>query len=120
MKLPKQIQDAVRRQKANATAAELLMMQKLLYHKFKFTFIYPVVFESTFFTADFFLPQYSLLIEIDGDYHKRSDQKMRDFCKDSVYEALGYNILRIKNSQVDTFNTLKIKKFKKQNIIKAF
>ena len=114
----KQITEAVKRQKANPTPAELLMIQKLSFRNIRFCFIYPVVVDCKFFTADFFIPQHSLIIEIDGGIHNREDQKMRDFCKDSIYEALGYNILRIKNHEVDTFNTLKIREYNKNRIIK--
>lgn len=118
MQHSKQIIEAVRKQKANPTPAELLMIQKLCFRGLRFAFIYPVVLECNFFTADFYIPKYSLIIEIDGDYHNRADQKMRDFCKDEIYRALGYNILRIKNSEVDTFNTLQIKEYQKKRIIR--
>ena len=117
MQYSKQIIEAVRKQKANPTPAELLMIQKLCFRNIRFSFIYPVVLESKFFTADFFIPKHSLLIEIDGEWHKREDQQMRDFVKDSVYEALGCNLLRIKNRDVDTFDTLSIMKFEKRKII---
>ena len=116
MQYTKSIIEAVRKQKANPTPAELLMIQKLCFRNIRFAFIYPVVLESKFFTADFYIPKYSLIIEIDGEYHKREDQQMRDTMKDLVYEALGYNVLRIDNKNVDTFNTLSIMRYKKKNI----
>jgi very-short-patch-repair endonuclease len=94
------------------------MIQKLCFRNIQFCFIYPVVLESQFFTADFYIPKHSLIIEIDGDYHNRADQKMRDMVKDSVYDALGYNVLRIKNKDVDTFDTQSIKQFQKKRIIR--
>lgn len=118
MNYSKQIIEAVRKQKENPTPAEILMIQKLSFRNIRFSFIYPVVVDSAFFTADFFIPKYSLLIEIDGGIHNRHDQKMRDFCKDEIYRALGYNILRIKNSEVDTFDTLSIKNYQKKELIK--
>ena len=118
MQYQRNIIEAVRKQKANPTPAELLMIQKLIFRNIRFSFVYPVVLESRFFTADFFIPKYGLLIEIDGGYHSRPDQKMRDTMKDVVYEALGYNILRIKNEEVDTFDTRKIKSYAKNKITK--
>lgn len=116
MNYSKKIAESVKRQKANPTQAELLMIQKLIFRGIRFKFVYPVVLDSKFFTADFFIPQFGLLIEIDGGVHNRPDQKMRDMCKDAIYEALGYNILRIKNSEVDTFDTLSVTHYKKRKI----
>jgi len=118
MSYSNRILEAIRKQKENPTPAEILMAQKLNFRNIRFKFIYPVVLESKFFTADFYIPQHSLIIEIDGGYHNRKDQNMRDMCKDIVYESLGYNVLRIKNHEVDTFDTLSIRIFEKKSIIK--
>lgn len=112
--------EAMRRQRENPTPAEMLMYEKLRFRGFNFVYIYGVLTEKSFFTADFYIPKYRLIIEIDGGAHNCEAQKTKDMVKDMVYEALGYNVLRIKNSEVDTFNTLKIKKLRKQKTEKYY
>ena len=103
---------AIREQRSNPTPAELLMYAKLRYRNIEFVYIHGVLSEHSFFTADFFIPKYRLIIEIDGKCHDNPDQAKRDIIKDIVYTSLGYNVLRIKNSEVDTFNTLTLRKYR--------
>lgn len=116
MNYSRKVIESIRKQKENPTPAELLMMEKLSFRNIQFRFIHPVVLESQFFTADFYIPKYGLIIEIDGGIHNRCDQKWRDTVKDVVYESLGYNVLRIKNSDVDTFDTLSVTRYQKRKI----
>ena len=100
--LTKNIVECVREHKKNATPAELLMIQKLKFRNIRFEFNYPVLTEQSFFTCDFFLPKYGLIIEIDGGIHSLEENKRKDIIKDIVYESLGYHVLRMWNSEVDT------------------
>ena len=95
------------------TAYELLFAAKLIAHRIPFKVEYPVLTEKSFFTADFYIPKYKLLIEIDGGYHSTERQIMRDTMKDCVYRALGYNVLRIKNKEVELFDIKQLRKYKK-------
>ena len=115
-KLTEQIIDCVRQNKENATPAELLMIQKLKFRKIRFEFNYAVLTENSFFTADFFLPRFGLIIELDGGIHSTEENKKKDIIKDIVYESLGYHVLRMWNNQVDTFDTLKIKEYRRGRI----
>jgi len=48
------------------------------------------------FVVDFYLPDYNLLIECDGDYwHNRPEQIKRDNIRNAVFKKLGYNLLRL-------------------------
>ena len=93
------------------TAHELLFAAKLIANRITFKVEYPVLTEKSFFTADFYLPKYKLLIEIDGGYHNTPEQIMRDTMKDCVYKSLGYNVLRIKNKEVEFFDLKKLKRY---------
>ena len=55
-----------------------------------------------FYIPDFYLPQYKLLVEIDGDYHKSDTQKEYDLNKDIAIKRSYPNIsiLRIPNEKV--------------------
>lgn len=50
--------------------------------------------------VDIFLPQYYLVIEIDGFYHLSTKQQAKDLAKDERLQAAGYHVLRFTNSQV--------------------
>ncbi|HEY8391508.1 MAG TPA: DUF559 domain-containing protein [Capillibacterium sp.] len=50
--------------------------------------------------VDLFLPQYYLVIEIDGFYHLSSKQQERDLVKEQRLQAAGYHVLRFTNSQI--------------------
>jgi len=50
--------------------------------------------------VDLFLPDYYLVIEIDGFYHLSAGQQARDLQKDRRLEAAGYHVVRFTNSQV--------------------
>ena len=114
--LSQNIIECVREHKENATPAELLMMQKLRFRGIRFEFNYPVLTEKSFFTADFFLPKYGLIIELDGGIHSLEENQKKDIIKDIVYESLGYHVLRMWNSEVDTFDTIKVKEYRKGRI----
>jgi very-short-patch-repair endonuclease len=96
---------AVREAKKNATRAELLMLAKLRFHGFRVIFQHPVESANAFYVADFFIPRKGLIIEIDGAVHNTPEQQRKDVRKDNLYEHLGYHVLRIPNTGVDTFDT---------------
>lgn len=50
--------------------------------------------------VDIFLPQYYLVIEIDGFYHLSAAQQVKDDQKDQRLQAAGYHVLRFTNSQI--------------------
>lgn len=111
-----EIIDCVREHKKNATPAELLLVSKLKFRNIRFSFQHPVLTEHSFFTADFYIPRHGLIIEVDGGCHNSEENRRKDFIKDLVYESLGYHVIRIKNSEVDTFDTMRIKEYIKGRI----
>lgn len=50
--------------------------------------------------VDIFLPEYYLVIEIDGFYHLSVGQQAKDLQKDQRLQAAGYHVLRFTNSQI--------------------
>ena len=102
----------------NSTAAEILMAAKLHYNKITFEREYAILTEKSFFTSDFYIPKYGLLIEVDGGYHDNVRQAQQDLIKDIVYKSFGYNVLRIKNSEVEFFDVKTLRRFKKKLISK--
>jgi very-short-patch-repair endonuclease len=115
-KYTQEIINTIREHKQNATPAELLLISKLRFRNIRFCFQHPVLTEHSFFTCDFYIPRHGLIIEVDGGCHNSDELKRKDFIKDLVYESLGYHVLRIKNSEVDTFDTLRIKNYIKGRV----
>lgn len=82
-------------QKANPTKFELLFRQKL--RKWKMKFKEQKIISG--YIADFFLPQYGLIIEIDGEAHYKY-KTVRDGLRDETLRRAGYQVHRIRNSEV--------------------
>lgn len=55
-----------------------------------------------FYIADFYIPKYNLIIEIDGLYHFDKDQQEKDKMRTSALKRAGYNIIRFNNNQACT------------------
>ena len=52
------------------------------------------------FIADFYSPEQSLIIEVDGGYHNEEEQIALDAARSERLRAKGYNILRFTNDEV--------------------
>lgn len=82
------------------TGAEAIFGRKLQELGIEFTFQYPFLFKGLGGIADFYLPEYELIVEIDGGYHLNTDQKCTDDVKDFIYKSkLKKNVLRLTNNQ---------------------
>jgi len=91
--------------KKNATDAELLFKSRLEKEGIRFMFQKAFIMGNCFCIADFYLPKPArTVIEIDGDYHTTEKQIRRDYIKDKYYESRGFRVIRIKNSEVETFD----------------
>jgi very-short-patch-repair endonuclease len=60
------------------------------------------------FIVDFYCPSAKLVVEVDGDIHLGSMEYDKE--RDSLMEALGYRVLRIRNELVekDVDNVIKV------------
>lgn len=59
---------------------------------------YLILTKGQFFIADFYLPDYHLIIELDGAHHFTDEGKLKDQNRDQIFRELGYpNIKRISN-----------------------
>lgn len=111
-----EIQKRIDELKQNPTNSEVLFKAKLDYHKIKYDFQYPIETKTSYFIADFYIHSHKLIIEIDGWIHNK--QKKYDESRDKYIKSKGYKIIRIKNEDVDTFDTKTLFYVKKQKIIK--
>jgi very-short-patch-repair endonuclease len=52
------------------------------------------------YIADFYCPEYALVIELDGDSHYREGAKEYDHIRDNFMRSLGLHVLRFSNHDV--------------------
>lgn len=73
---------------------ELLIAQGIRYLTQKILF----TSEWQFYIVDFLLPDYKLIVEIDGSHHL--NQLTKDNLRTKRLESLGYKVIRYQNSEV--------------------
>ena len=92
-----------RRLRSNATRAEQLLWAKLRHHQ-----IHGLKFRRQHgigpYIVDFFCPERSLAIEIDGDVHEPEIQQTKDRLREDYLKSSGLVILRYTNNEI--FNNL--------------
>ena len=83
----------------NPTEAEKLLWKKLNCDPFKqyhFRRQHPI----HHFIADFYSHQLKLVIEVDGEYHESSEQKIKDQTRTELIQFQDLNVIRFTNQQV--------------------
>lgn len=83
--------------KAKDTKLEIDMKKYLTENEVAFTHQRVLHTEKGAFTFDFYLPEFNLFLEVDGEYwHRKSvEQINRDILKEKLCKAAGYRFLRI-------------------------
>lgn len=105
----------------NATKWELSLKDTLLELKYHFKMQVPVIFENKRtikgYILDFLLPDYQLVIEVDGkQYHSSKEQIKNDNRRTKHLKSMGYDVLRFTNSQITNFTKDHISKAIKAKI----
>lgn len=108
----------VEQNRKNATIYEKLMSFKLNVQRIKFIFQYSMPYKNSFIICDFYVPKYNLIIEVDGMYHDEILQAHKDIERDKFLIENGYNVLRMFNNEIDTFDTSSIKNYVVKPVIK--
>ena len=52
------------------------------------------------YIVDFYCPERSLVIEVDGDSHADADQIVRDQLRDTYFQSLGLRVIRYFNDDI--------------------
>ena len=73
-----------------------LLLTSDSFKKYKFRRQHPIAH----FIADFYSHQLKLVIEIDGSYHLRKEQKAYDIFRDEDMVAFGIKVMRFTNEEV--------------------
>lgn len=88
------IKQFINKNRNNPTRAEKILQWHL--EKFKTEIIFQYQIGKCI--VDFYLPEYNLIIEVDGWYHLNNLKN--DHWRDVAANSLKYNLVRIKNSEV--------------------
>ena len=91
-----------------ANVYEHKFAEYLINKKIEFIHQAPFILSGKIYFADFFLPKYHLIIEIDGLYHSGNKQYEYDRFRDACFSGHKINVLRIPNNAVTNGNDLKV------------
>jgi very-short-patch-repair endonuclease len=83
----------------NATLEEIVFKSKLTRWHLRFKFQYII----KGFIADFYIPQFDLVVEIDGSQHYTEWGLLRDQYRDALLRAEDLSVLHIRNAEVRDF-----------------
>lgn len=67
----------------------------------------PFVIDGNVYYADFCIKSKKVIIEIDGGYHLMPSQIVKDKDRDASFRSIGYEVIRITNSQTTNDKVLK-------------
>lgn len=85
----------------NPTKEEQKLKELLAFYNIKYIFQKDIHINNDFIIADFYLPDYNLIIEIDGNQHYTPEGLIKDQEKTKLLSLKGYEkIMRLKNQQV--------------------
>jgi len=74
---------------------------KLLAFNFNTCFQKPFSDKKTLYIADFYIPLFAVIIELDGGYHYTPEQQEYDAKRDKWFNGKGYNVWRLSNDDAD-------------------
>lgn len=111
----KSITELARELRNNPTPAERTLwphLRKRRLNGYRFLRQKPIIYsqrnyKKDFFIADFYCAEKKLVLELDGGYHKYQQQYDRN--RDKVISALGIDVLRIKNEELQNIDRVKEK-----------
>lgn len=92
---------------SNQTESETIFKNRLLEIGIKFEFQKIIELKHTFYIVDFFIPSINTIVEIDGGYHFKKEQQIKDKEREQKLISKGYKIMRLKNNKVETIDIIK-------------
>jgi very-short-patch-repair endonuclease len=94
------IRERVRNNQENPTDAEQRVKKLLDENNIKYEFQYPVRALNSTYILDFYFPEKNVCIEIDGDYHNKTEQVYKDKLRDIRLSRVGVFVARFHNSEI--------------------
>ena len=89
-----------RKNRSNQTKAEKMLWDELRNRKldgFKFRRLHPL----KDFIVDFYCHEFSLVVELDGEYHSETEQAEYDSGRTFELEGLGFEVIRFHNKAIE-------------------
>lgn len=79
-------------------------------HNKKIEFIHqaPYIIDNKIYFLDFYLKDYNIAVELDGQYHDSQFQHGKDKYRDEMFKSINIKTIRINNAEVKDKNRLKI------------
>lgn len=87
----------------NRTKAERSFLYQLKQTDIKYQFQKGFIAGCNFAIADFYFPDYKIVLEIDGGYHNTPKQQIRDKYRTEYLNKRGVRVIRISNKQAFEF-----------------
>jgi len=95
---------------------ELILYKHLKDLHYKFEFQVPIIVKNQGFILDFILTDYKIFLEADGKWHREAEQIKKDNRRTKLLRSLGYQPIRLTNSQISIFTKEQIDEIIKQRI----
>ena len=67
---------------------------------------YPIYANGHWYFADFYIPDYHCIIEIDGGYHFTREQRIKDIERQMDLEENGYLVYRLSNNDCEDIDIM--------------
>lgn len=94
------LEQYVNKNTLNATDAEKAMQDILTNKGIKYEFQKPCLVFGACYIMDFYLPDYGICIEVDGDYHNTFEQLVKDKERTNNLAITGILVVRFTNEEV--------------------
>ncbi len=96
----------------NATGAEKVLRSYFKQAGVIYEFQKILKHDEGFFVGDFYLPDYNMILEVDGLYHTgNKEQRQKDLKRTKIIKSMGYSVKRIQNSQVYNWSLERILRY---------
>lgn len=85
---------------SKSTKAEISLYETLSLLDINFVKQCPILGMDKFYICDAYLPDYNLIIEMDGEYHYTNEQLKKDRKRDNMLHRMGYCIIHFNNEEI--------------------
>ena len=94
---------------SSANYYEKVFAKYLIDNNIKFIHQAPYVIDGNIYFLDFYLKDYMIAIELDGQYHDGMYQKSKDKYRDKMFNSIKIKTIRINNCEVKDEKQIKMR-----------
>lgn len=95
--------------KSSSNIYEKRLIKYLTCKKIDFIHQAPFDIDGKIYFADFYLPKFNSIIEVDGDYHRSITQRNKDSNRDCDFMGINIKTIRLLNEETNDNNQLDIR-----------